>query len=115
MRNVAVATAARQFPGYHDEKHRASDPAADREEVRPRANLEVNPKVAVTVVDPEKKIGYQFKGKAKLVDDGPLYSGVKEELEKAPRAMPRPRYVVRITVEQIYDQSPGPNAGRRLG
>ena len=66
------------------------------------------------MVDPDKKIGYQFKGKAELVDEGPLYARIKAELEKAPHPLPVPRYVARITVEEIYDQSPGPNAGKRL-
>jgi hypothetical protein len=36
-------------------------------------------------------------------------------LKKAPKPLPEPKYVAKITVEEIYDQSPGPNAGNKIG
>lgn len=88
---------------------------ADLFSLKTRANLQVNPHVAVTLVDHEKFIGYQFKGKAELIQSGPLFETVKEDLKKAPRPLPEPKYVAKITVEEIYDQSPGPNAGKKVG
>jgi len=88
---------------------------ADLFSLKTRDNLQKNPKVAVTVIDQEKFAGYQFKGKAELIDAGPVYEKVKEELKKAPRPLPEPKYVAKITVEAIYDQSPGPNAGKKIG
>ena len=88
---------------------------ADLFSLKTRDNLKNNPKVAVTLVDHEKFIGYQFKGKVELIDSGPLYEKVKEELKEAPKPLPEPKYVAKITVEEIYDQSPGPNAGKKIG
>ena len=88
---------------------------ADLFSKKTRENLKNNPKVAVTLIDREKSLGYQFKGKTELVDAGPLYEKVKEDLKKSPKALPAPTYVAKITVEEIYDQSPGPNAGKQIG
>lgn len=88
---------------------------ADLFSVKTRENLVNNPNVAVTLVDHEKAAGYQFKGKAELLDSGPVYDNVKEALKKAPKPLPEPKYVAMITVEEIYDQSPGPNAGKKIG
>ncbi len=88
---------------------------ADLFSLKTRDNLKKNPKVAITVVDLEKVKGYQFKGKAELVDTGPLFEKVKEQIAKSPKQLPEPKYVAKITVEEIYDQSPGPDAGRKIG
>jgi len=88
---------------------------ADLFSLKTRDNLQKNPQVAVTVVDREKGLGYQFKGKAELIDAGPVFEKVKEALKKAPKALPEPKYVAKITVEAIFDQSPGPNAGKKIG
>ena len=88
---------------------------ADLFSLKTRDNLQANPKVAVTIIDQEKAKGYQFKGTAKLVDAGPLFEKVKEGLKKVPKQLPEPKYVAKITVEKIYDQSPGPNAGKKIG
>lgn len=79
-----------------------------------RKNLELNPKVAITVVDEKSKKGYQIKGSAEMIDSGPLYNRVEEELKQAPVAMPSPKYVVKITVDSVYDQSVGLDAGKQL-
>ena len=72
------------------------------------------PKVAVTVVDQEKHKGYQLKGSAQLVDSGPVFDRVAEQLKKAPMQLPNPKYVVIITVDSIFDQSVGPKAGQQM-
>ena len=79
-----------------------------------RKNLEENPKVAVMVFDLESSKGYALKGTVELVASGPLYDQMVEILKHAPRQLPPPKYVVRIAIEEIYDQSMGPNAGKRI-
>jgi hypothetical protein len=37
-----------------------------------------------------------------------------EELKKAPQKLPPLQYVVQITVETVYDQSVGPEAGKQI-
>lgn len=76
------------------------------------ANLEQNNQIAIGVV--EGGTGYQFKGRAELLSSGPLYDQVKAGLaEKAP-GLPTPKCVVKITVEEIYYLSPGPDAGAKI-
>ena len=87
---------------------------ADLFSLKTRDNLQKNPKVAVTVVDLEKYKGYQFKGSAELVDSGPVFDQVVEQLKKAPMQLPNPKYVVIITVDSIFDQSVGPKAGQQI-
>ena len=87
---------------------------ADLFSLKTRDNLQNNPKVAVTVVDLEKYKGYQFKGSAELVDSGPIFDRVVEQLKKAPMQLPHPKYVVIITVDSIFDQSVGTKAGQQL-
>lgn len=87
---------------------------ADLFSLKTRANLKENPHVGVTVIDFETFQGYQIKGTAELVESGPIVERMKEELKKAPRPLPPPVYVVVITVTEIYDQSMGPNAGKRI-
>ena len=87
---------------------------ADLFSLKTRDNLQKNPKVAVTVVDMEKYKGYQFKGSAQLVDSGPMFDQMVEQLKKAPKQLPHPKYVVIITVDSVFDQSVGPKAGQKI-
>ena len=79
-----------------------------------RENLKANPKVAVTVVDEKSYKGYQLKGSAELLTAGPVFDQVAEELKKAPMKLPPVNYVVKITVQAIFDQSVGPDAGKQI-
>lgn len=79
-----------------------------------RENLLKNPKVAVTVVDEKSYKGYQIKGSAELLTAGELFERVSDELKKVPMKLPPPTYVVKITVEKVYDQSVGPEAGKQI-
>lgn len=79
-----------------------------------RENLQANPKVAITVADEATFKGYQIKGSAEILDSGPLFDQMAEELKKAPMDLPPLQYVVHITVESVYDQSVGPEAGKQI-
>jgi len=79
-----------------------------------RENLKANSKIAVTVIDANTHKGYQIKGSAEMLESGPLFEKMAEELKKAPMELPPLQYVVRITVESVYDQSVGPEAGKQL-
>jgi predicted pyridoxine 5'-phosphate oxidase superfamily flavin-nucleotide-binding protein len=78
-----------------------------------RENLKANPKAAVTVIDEKSHKGYQLKGTGELLTAGPLFDQMAEQLKKVP-GMPPLSYVVKITVDSIYDQSVGPDAGKRI-
>ena len=63
-------------------------------------NLKENSHVAVIVVDREKSDGYQIKGTAELLDSGELFERAARRQEE--RKRPRPKYAVKIGVEEIY-------------
>ena len=63
-------------------------------------NLQENPKVAIMVVDREKGDGYQVKGAVELLSSGELFERTARRQEE--RKRPRPKYAVKIRVEEIY-------------
>jgi hypothetical protein len=92
-----------------DDEHLAF---ADLFSLKTRENLQKNPKVAVTVVDEKLRKGYQLKGSAELADSGELYTQIAEQLKI--KQLPQPKYVIKITVDSVFDQSVGPEAGKRI-
>lgn len=87
---------------------------ADLFSLKTRENLQINPKVAVTVVDEKTHKGYQLKGSVELIDSGSLFDRIAGQLEKASKQLPKPKYVVKIAVDSVYDQSVGPQAGKQI-
>lgn len=87
---------------------------ADLFSLKTRKNLEENKKVAITVADPATGKGYQLKGTAEVVNSGPLFDETNKQLKELPKKLPPARYVVKITVESVFDQSVGPEAGKQL-
>ncbi len=79
-----------------------------------RENLKENSQVSVTVIDMAAYKGYQLKGTAQVIDSGPLFEQVAEHLQQMRQELPRPTAVVCIAAEAIYDQSVGPEAGKRI-
>ncbi len=53
------------------------------------ANLRANQRVAVAVIDPQTYEGYQFKGWAELIDEGPLFEEITSLLTRS-RNGPQP-------------------------
>lgn len=104
MPNIAIKGSLRVL----DDEHLLF---ADLFSKKTRKNLEENPKVAVMASDAGKSEGYILKGTAELLAEGPLYDRIAEELSKSPKKLPQPRYVVKIKVDAICDQSLGPRAG----
>ena len=101
----------RDCPGPDDDEHLVF---ADLFSRKTRENLLKNPKVAVTVIDEKSHRGYQIKGTAELLTAGDLFEQMAAELKQAPMKLPPATYVVKITVEAIYDQSVGPEAGKQI-
>jgi predicted pyridoxine 5'-phosphate oxidase superfamily flavin-nucleotide-binding protein len=87
---------------------------ADLFSLKTRNNLQENNKVAVTVVDAATGMGYQLKGTAEVISSGPLLEETSKQLKKSPRPMPPVNHVVRITIDAVFDQSVGPNAGKQI-
>ncbi len=87
---------------------------ADLFSLKTRRNLEENPQVAVTVIDPATAKGYQLKGTAELLSSGALFELMAGQLKQSNASLPAPKYVVKITVEAVFDQSVGPQAGQQI-
>lgn len=105
---------------------------ADLCSFKTRSNLQTNPRMAVAVVDPQSYVGYQFRGWAELMDEGPLFDELSHLLargptgpqpmelwfEKAARELTvalartgqpvvRPSQVVILHIEEIWNLTPG--------
>jgi predicted pyridoxine 5'-phosphate oxidase superfamily flavin-nucleotide-binding protein len=89
---------------------------ADMFSRKTRENLENDPRVAVGIHDPERRIAMQVKGSAELIDHGQVFDSVKEKLGAVSEQLHLPpmKYVVRITVDSVWDMGPGPHAGEKL-
>lgn len=87
---------------------------ADLFALKTRQNLQENPQVAVTVIDPATAKGYQIKGRAEMLTAGPLFDEMATHLKGSPKGLPPLQYLVKITVEAVYDQSVGPEAGKKI-
>jgi predicted pyridoxine 5'-phosphate oxidase superfamily flavin-nucleotide-binding protein len=80
-----------------------------------RANLEANPRVAVTFWEGHE--GYQLKGRATVETSGPRFEETARWIEEQGNRVGFPlksKGVVIIKVEAVYGVSPGPGAGRQL-
>jgi len=76
-----------------------------------RVNLEENPNMAIVVYDSEIKRSFQLKGTVDLETRGDRFD-IAEEMA---RAKNRPAKVaVVFHVKEIYDNTAGPNAGKKL-
>jgi predicted pyridoxine 5'-phosphate oxidase superfamily flavin-nucleotide-binding protein len=80
---------------------------ADLYSRKTRANLKMNPTIALAVVDLKAFKGYQFKGRAELMEEGNVYNDVVCYLQTLPMKLPDPQYVVKIKVEEIFDLGMG--------
>jgi uncharacterized protein len=87
---------------------------ADIFSLKTRKNLLENPRVAIMVYEEATRRGYMFQGTAELSASGSLYDQTVENIKKAMPQLPPAKYVVKVTVESIWDQSAGPSGGKQL-
>jgi len=89
---------------------------ADMFSRKTRDNLARNGRVAVGIHDRDAKVALQVKGHAELIDSGPVFDTVNERLATLSEAayLPPMKYVVRISVESVWDMGPGPDAGKQI-
>ena len=87
---------------------------ADINSLKTRKNLTENPKVAVMVYDSDSRKAFLFKGTVELASMGPLYEGMAQGMKQHMPNLPAPKYVVKVNVEAIFDQSGGPSGGTQI-
>lgn len=79
---------------------------ADLFSKKTRENIKENPNVAVSVVDVDALRGYQFRGTAELITEGPLFDQICHEIERPYHITPKVKSIVKIHVKDIYDLAP---------
>jgi predicted pyridoxine 5'-phosphate oxidase superfamily flavin-nucleotide-binding protein len=78
-----------------------------------RKNIDENPWVSFVAWDREARKSFQIKCSAQLQSEGPLYEKGREKATSRERPFPG-RAVVVLRVEEVYQASAGPDAGKRL-
>jgi predicted pyridoxine 5'-phosphate oxidase superfamily flavin-nucleotide-binding protein len=78
-----------------------------------RANLQISPRVAVSVGLLNPKRGFQVKGSAKVHRDGAVFEHVCELLRCCGVAA-KPAAALEIELDEVYALDPGPAAGMRV-
>lgn len=79
-----------------------------------KANVEANDKVSVSACDASTMEGYQVKGSAEYLADGPIVDQFKAVVEGATKGGLHAKGVVVITPEVIINTSVGPNNNQQL-
>jgi predicted pyridoxine 5'-phosphate oxidase superfamily flavin-nucleotide-binding protein len=87
---------------------------ADIYSLKTRKNLQENPKAAVMVYEEASRRAFMIQGSTEQIASGLLYDQTVEGIKRVMPQLPPPKYVVRVTVEAVFDQSAGPNGGRQL-
>ena len=70
-------------------------------------NLKENSLVSVAVFDTQSRKGFQLKGRAEVLESGPLFEQTAQGLSKFFPQLPPPQCVVKITVEEVFEQLSG--------
>jgi predicted pyridoxine 5'-phosphate oxidase superfamily flavin-nucleotide-binding protein len=78
-----------------------------------RRNIADNPEVAISLVGPDPKQGFQLKGRASVHESGEPFEKLGTLLRDA-GVDAEPRAAVLVSVEEVYLLDPGPNAGKRV-
>jgi predicted pyridoxine 5'-phosphate oxidase superfamily flavin-nucleotide-binding protein len=66
------------------------------------SNLKNNPNVSLYVLDRENNKGVQIKGKATLMDKGPVFENIAKALKEKMPHLPPANYAVLIDVAEIF-------------
>ncbi len=72
-----------------------------------RDNLKENPVASVAVYDTQGRKGFQLKGKAEVLEEGPLFDQVAQGLKQRFPQLPPTQCVVKIRVEEVFEQLSG--------
>ena len=78
---------------------------ADLYEGTTKRNLEANPRIAVTIVNPPAYRGYQFKGTATLVPRGEEFDQIAAGVQRGQLNFNRAKYAVKIHVEEVTEMT----------
>lgn len=77
------------------------------------ANLAENPRISILCYDKEAKRSFQIKGSTKVFTTGPHFEEMKKWVMEVNPKLPA-KAAVMVRVDEIFDSSGGPNAGKKL-
>lgn len=78
-----------------------------------KVNIQTTGKASVSIWNEESGEAYQLKGKASYCSDGPPMKAAIAHMDKQ-KPGKRPKGVVVLQVEKVYNQKPGEHAGELL-
>jgi len=82
--------------------------------VKTLANVKENPHMALYIWDPEKKRCFQIKGTVIVKTSGPDYEKIKARIKEKGPHYPAKGLLI-LSIKEIYECTPGPNAGKKVG
>jgi predicted pyridoxine 5'-phosphate oxidase superfamily flavin-nucleotide-binding protein len=82
--------------------------------VKTLANVRENPYMALYVWDPEKKRCFQFKGDITVKTSGPDYEKIKAQIKAKGAHYPAKGLII-LKITEVFDCTPGPTAGKKIG
>jgi predicted pyridoxine 5'-phosphate oxidase superfamily flavin-nucleotide-binding protein len=77
------------------------------------ANLAENPRIAIICYDKEAKRSFQIKGSVKVHASGPHFEEMKKWVMEANPKLPA-KAAVMVKVEEVFESSGGPGAGKKI-
>lgn len=76
-------------------------------------NVKENPHIAMYIWDPEKKKCFQIKGTVVVKTSGPDYEKIKAQIKAKGPQYPAKGLLV-LSVTEVFECTPGPNAGKKI-
>ena len=81
--------------------------------VKTLANVRENPVLALYIWDPEKRRCFQIKGTVAIKTNGPDYEKIKAKIKEKGAHYPAKGLLV-VSITEVYECTPGPNAGKKI-
>jgi hypothetical protein len=78
------------------------------------ANVQENPHLALYFWEPEKKRCFQIKGSVMVKTSGPDYEKERAQIKAKGPQYPAKGLLV-LTITEIFECTPGPDAGKKIG
>jgi hypothetical protein len=76
-------------------------------------NVKENPHMALYFWEPEKKRCFQIKGRVTVKTSGPDYEKIRAQIKAKGPQYPAKGLLV-LTITEVFDCTPGPNAGKKI-
>ncbi len=68
-----------------------------------RRNLEENPRIAVVIVNPAAYTGYEIRGRAEMIERGPLFDQLAAKVTHGQMMYHRAKHAVKIRIDEVVE------------